>query len=560
MNDKIKKTITDWLEGPYDKDTKKQIKLLQKDDEKELEEAFSKNLVFGTGGMRGVMGPGINRMNIYTVQSASQGLANYLLSKPEVNKRIFISYDSRNFSKEFATAAASVFAANGIKAFITSELRPTPFVSFSCRYLKCGAAVMITASHNPPEYNGYKVYFEDGAQIVAPHDTAIIKEVEKITSIDMVKKDSGSELICPIGSEIDQAYFKAISSLTLNERDNQENGHKLNLVFSNLHGTGITLLPGALSHWGFTSLECVEEQIQPDGDFPTANSPNPEDPNALGLGMDLLLSNNADLLFTTDPDADRLGVVVNQEGSPIPLTGNQVASLCVDYILSKLKQNKTLPKNGACVSTIVSTKLQEQIAKAYQITYIEVLTGFKYIGQKINEWDTNEKHTFLFGAEESYGYLYGTHSRDKDAIVSACLISKIALDLKKQGRTLYDRLLKLYRQYGIFREGQVTKKMALHDMQSLMEKFRTNPPKQILATPIKKIVDYQKGIKDLPKSNVLAIYLEDHSKFIIRPSGTEPKIKIYGMMVRNFHKNLDEEIIETDSDLYQYLDALLALC
>ncbi len=528
MTPEIQKRVQEWLDGPYDEKTKAEIRTLS---EEELTERFSSGISFGTGGMRALMGVGTSRMNIYTVGMATQGLALYLLKNVKTPS-VLIGYDSRHHSRLFAEEAARVLAGNGIHVFFLKELRPTPFISFTCRHKQCSAAIMITASHNAKEYNGYKVYWSDGAQVVFPHDTGIMEEVRAVTSVSKAPFDS--PLIEQINGSLDNAYLDAIRPLQHFPEENKRLGPTLKIAYTSLHGTGITIVPQALQDWGFSSLCFVAKQIVPDGDFPTVKIPNPEYKETLQLGIDTLVKEKADILLASDPDADRLAVVAWHHEQPVILNGNEIASLCVHYLC---EQNK-LPPNGAFVTTIVSTELIKTIALSYNKACFEVLTGFKYIGEKIHEWELSKEYTFLFGAEESYGYLLGTHARDKDAIVSSCLLAEIALYAKRAGKTLIDLLDTLYQHYGIFREGQLSIPLSLQQMTALMENLRTHPPQTFCQLPVTLIEDYQSGIRHnlqtgvrekltLPPSDVLLLRLSDASKLVIRPSGTEPKLKIY---------------------------------
>ena len=539
----VKERVAAWLKEPYDAKTQEELRSLQEKDPAALIDAFYTTIAFGTGGMRSLMGPGTNRLNKYTIQGATQGLANYILSQKIETPKVFISYDSRNNSRLFAEETARVLAGNGIEVFITKELRPTPFVSFGCRHHRCTAAVMITASHNPPEYNGYKVYWSDGAQVVPPHDTGIIAEVKKIKNPSQVKLvDFTDKLIHEVGSEDDEAYFETLIPLQNHPNTNQIHGSELKIIYSPLHGCGITTLPEGLKRWGFTHLSLVEAQKTPNGNFPSAHSPNPEQEQALDLGIKQLMSEKGDIFLASDPDADRLGVVVCHDENPVILNGNQIASLCLFYLCN----TKSLPENSAAITTIVTTELFKTIAESYGVTPFEVLTGFKYIGEKIHEWEKSKEFSFLFGAEESLGFLYGTHSRDKDATIAACLIAEMALQLKLQNKTLVDLLSEIYKKYGPFLEGQLSVKFdagkeGMETIETLMKNLRENPPREIEGQKVIDIEDYLTGKTHipLPKSNVLLFRLEDHSKFIIRPSGTEPKIKIYGLVHHQEKKRLE---------------------
>ncbi len=534
-----------WLNGPYDDASKAEIRTLLSTNPEALIDAFYTDLTFGTGGLRALMGIGTNRLNAYTIQMATQGLANYLLSQKKCPLSVVIGFDSRHHSKEFAEETARVLAGNGIHVYLLSELRPTPYISFACRYKKCDAAVMITASHNPKEYNGYKVYWSDGAQIVPPHDTGIIEEVEKIASIAQVKRaEETHPLIEHVDSSLDDAYIKAIESLQHFPHENQTQGSTLKIAYTSFHGTGITMVPKALKSWGFSSIHYVDDQIIPNGDFPTLTFPNPEYKEALKLGIETLISTKSDILFATDPDADRMGVVVMHNGSPVILTGNEVAAICVDYLCTVMKEQGTLPSNGAFVTTIVTTELLKAICTHFNLKIFEVLTGFKYIGELIHLWETTPNSPqFIYGAEESYGGLFGTHARDKDAIVASCLLAEISLHAKMKGKTLVDCLHHIYAMYGIFREAQISipfqpGKAGMDAMKALMARLRTQLPKEIAGQEVVYVEDYLSHIRtylgektseklSLPSSDVLLFRLKDDSKVIIRPSGTEPKVKIY---------------------------------
>lgn len=550
------KNVNAWLDGHYDSYTKAEIRNMMNENPKELTDAFYTKLSFGTGGLRGIMGVGSNRMNIYTVAAATQGLANYLNKQPAPSgtHSVIIGYDSRNHSREFAEVAAKVLAGNGIKALFYFEIRPVPLVSFGCRYKKCSAGIMITASHNPPEYNGYKVYWSDGGQVLPPHDTQIIQEVDKITDPSMVKQvpDLGNPLIEIIGTEIDDVYVQDTSTLQLYPNDNQEHGKELKIVYTSLHGTGITLMPRELTAWGFTSVSYVEKQIIPDGDFPTTPFPNPEEKAALQMGIDLLTETDRDLLIATDPDADRVGVAVMHKGEVQLLNGNQVASLCANHICEALTRQNKMPAKAAFIKTIVTTELFKAICDTYGKPCFNVLTGFKYIAQKIQEWETEPNgYQYIFGGEESYGYLFGTFTRDKDAITSSALICEMALHAKLRGKTLIDLLHDLFRKYGVYEENLISvnfddSKEGKEQMTANMAKLRQSPPTKINGVDVISIEDYQTSIKSflkanktetltLPKSNVLLFWLADESKVMVRPSGTEPKIKLYcGVIQKNF--------------------------
>ena len=572
----IKERVQKWLQPPFNEETRRHVQHLLETDPEALVDLFYTTISFGTGGMRGLMDVGTNRMNQYTIRRATQGLAHYILQQQNKcqTHRVFIGYDCRKNSRLFAEEAARVLAANRIEVYLTKELRPTPFVSFGCRHLKCTAAIMITASHNPSEYNGYKVYWEDGGQVVPPHDQGIIEAVKKIQSqkeIELAPFDH--PMIHEVSEEVDQAYYQALIPLQNHPADNQNLGQELKIIYSSLHGTGITLMPQALKNWGFTSLSFVKAQITPDGTFPSIDLPNPEKKEALQLGSKQLIQEQADLLLATDPDADRIGVVINHQGTPVILSGNQIASLCVFYLCQTLSTQNKMPENGAVVTTIVTTELFSLIASRFHLTCFQVLTGFKYIGEKIHQWEQSlNSFSFLFGAEESLGYLYGTHARDKDAIIAGCLICEMALQQKKIGKTLIDLLCEIYHQFGLFQEKQLSIAFGsgqedVQKIEKIMSKLRSHPPKEISSQPIIAIEDYQIRVKTylksghkkpltLPQSNVLVFLLEDHSKFVIRPSGTEPKIKIYGMVRQKFSGHFEQELTTCEKRLDQMLEAL----
>ncbi|ADI38758.1 phospho-sugar mutase [Waddlia chondrophila] len=565
------KNLKTWLDADIAPEIKKELKRLIKEHPNEIEEGFYTRLTFGTGGLRAVMGLGTNRMNIYTVGMATQGLANYM-KRVESKKRVFISYDCRNNSRLFAERTAKVLAGNGIEAILTKELRPTPYVSFGCRFLNCGAGVMITASHNPPEYNGYKVYWKDGGQVVAPHDAGIIQEVNRISSLDEVHavEDLKHPFIKEVLKEVDTAYLDTIAAMQLTPDTNRKFGKQIHIVYSNLHGTGITLMPRAMERWGFTRVSTVEEQDAPDGSFPTARSPNPEEKKALESGLKKLKEVEGDLLIATDPDADRVGLAVRHQGKTHLLNGNQVACLLLNHIC---KAEKKLPDNAAFVKTIGTTELFRSIAEAHGGACIEVLTGFKYIAEKIEQWEnTPQGMQFIFGGEESYGYLFGTHSHDKDAVISSTLIAEAALAAKLEGKTLIDQLHALWKTYGIHVEKLSTftfpeTKEGREKMESGMHKIKHSPPKTLNGIIVKTIENYQTSTKtnlstgskeplSLPKSETLRLWLEDGSKVMVRPSGTEPKVKFYcGVKSDSFH-SIDDGVAKLELHAQHLLDSL----
>lgn len=536
-----KKNIRQWMEGDVDQESKNEILRMAQEDTDQLINSFYQRLSFGTGGLRGVMGVGTNRMNYYTVRAATLGLANYLQKQLGTKKkRVFISYDCRHNSRLFAEQTAQVLAANNIEALITKELRPTPLASFGCRHFNCDAAIMITASHNPPEYNGYKVYWNDGGQIIPPHDKGIIAEVEAIEDLSKIAIVPFSHhLIKEVGVELDSAYCNAMDDLRTQKELTEKCGAELDLIYSGLHGTGSTMVPMMLKAWGFTHIHEVIAQKEPDGSFPTVSSPNPENREALHMGIEELHKNEADLFLANDPDADRLGVAVRHNGRTELLNGNQIACICLEHLC----QSVELTNKTAFVKTLVTTELFAAIAKHYKTPCFDTLPGFKYIAQKIDEWDKDGSHCFLFGGEESYGYLLGTKVRDKDAVVASCLLAEVALQAKKQGKTLINCLNDLYEKYGVYRESLISvqfpeTKQGRLQMQKAMEQLREEPPTEVNGKTIICVEDYLLGSRTtlsegsseplhLPTSNILVFWLQGETKAVVRPSGTEPKIKIY---------------------------------
>lgn len=541
-----KETYKNWCKNTFfDEKTRKELIELQ-DNEKEIEDRFYKELEFGTAGLRGIMGAGTNRMNEYTVGKATQGLANYIKSKHAEEKGVVISYDSRNNSKEFSEISALVLNANGIKTYVFKDISPVPELSYSVRKLKTIAGIMITASHNPPKYNGYKVYGEDGAQITFPVDKEIMEEVKKVKSYEEVQKISKEEAIkkglyFEVGKEIEDSYIEEVKKQLLNKEviKKQEN---LSIVYSPLHGTGNRPVQRVLEEIGFKNVHIVKEQEKPDGNFPTVEYPNPEDKKAFTLAIELAKKVDAEIVLATDPDADRLGVFVKNNNEYIPLTGNMSALLILEYILSQRKEKNNLPKNAAVIKSIVSSTMANPICKNYDVTLFEVLTGFKYIGKKIKEFEETNEYNFIFGYEESYGCLAGTHARDKDAVVAVTLLCEAAAYYKEKGLTLWEQMLKMYETYGYYKEGikQVTLEGidGLEKIKNIMTNLRENSPKKIGTYGVKRIRDYQsqtiynnetkEATKiDLPVSNVLYYELENDSWIAVRPSGTEPKIKYY---------------------------------
>ena len=516
-----------WLDYNLEDKEKEEIyKLLKPENENNLIESFHKKLEFGTGGMRGIIGIGSNRINTYTISLATQGLCNYLINLDNTKKTAVIAYDSRRFSKEFGIQAAKIFSANNIKSYIFSNLRPTPELSFAVRELNCSCGLVITASHNPKEYNGYKVYWNDGGQITAPHDKNIISEVEKISDFNQINFNYNSKLIKEIDDEIDKKYIKKIQSLSV--YDNSKS--KLKIIFSSLHGTGITQIPNALKAFGFKNISSVKSQELPDPEFSTVNSPNPEDLDALELGIKKLKKENGDILLATDPDSDRVGVAIFDNGKIKILNGNQLASLIVYYSLKNLDIKK-IGKPPYVAKTIVTTRLIDKIAKDFRAKSYSTLTGFKFIAELIKNKKTEK---FIAGGEESFGYLVDDFVRDKDAIISCAYICEIANWAKDRGKTLNDILEEIYETYGLFIEKLYTIKMegikGINKINEIMDKYRNNPPQTIFGDRVKEVIDYNKKVKNPVinvKSNVIQLISEKNYSMTLRPSGTEPKIKFY---------------------------------
>ena len=544
-----KEIYSQWLENPYfDDATKEELRAI-KDDENEIKERFYMDLEFGTAGLRGIIGAGTNRMNIYVVRRATQGLANYIAKVDKKSQGVAIAYDSRHMSPEFAQEAALCLAANGIKAYIFETLRPTPELSFAVRHLGCVAGINVTASHNPPEYNGYKVYWEDGAQITPPHDSGIMGEVKAISDWNTVKTMDKEEAVKAglfevIGQAVDDAYMAELKKQVIHMDAIQAEGKNLKIVYSPLHGTGNIPARRILKELGFENVYVVPEQELPNGDFPTVSYPNPEAAEAFELGLKLAKEVDADLVLATDPDADRLGVrVKDKNGEYHDLTGNMSGGLLANYELSQRKAvNGSLPADGALVKTIVTTNLADAIAKGYGVNLIEVLTGFKYIGQQILGFENSGKGTYLFGFEESYGCLIGTYARDKDAIVATMALCEAAAYYKTQGKTLWDAMIDMYEEFGYYKDAiqAVTMKgiEGLEKIQEIMTTLRQNPPAEFAGHKVTAVRDYkldeitdlatgEKKPTGLPNSNVLYYELTDDAWVCVRPSGTEPKVKFY---------------------------------
>ncbi len=547
------KQLEYWLNDPYfDEDTKNEL-LAIRNDEKEVEDRFYQELEFGTGGLRGVIGAGTNRMNKYVVRKATQGLANYIKKNGGADgakRGVAISYDCRRFSPEFADETARCLAANGIKAYVFDELRPTPELSFALRKLNCIAGVMITASHNPPEYNGYKAYWEDGAQVTPPHDTGIIGEVKAISDYNEVKTMSKEDAMAAglyeiIGKDIDDAYMVELKKQIIHLDAIKEMAEKLTVVYTPFHGTGLVPVKRVLAELGFKNVFIVPEQELPDPEFTTLDYPNPEDPKAFKLALELAKEKDADIVLATDPDADRLGVYAKdtKTGEYVPFTGNMSGMLIGEYILRERKATGTMPERPAFVTTIVTTNMAKAVAEKYGLHYIEVLTGFKYIGEQIRLFEeNNQEYNYVFGLEESYGCLAGTHARDKDAIVAVMMLCEVAAFCKKNNMTLWDAMIDMYENYGYYKEGQYSITMkgieGAKEIAALMDRLRSNPPKNFGQWTVEEFRDYktgetvnpqtgEKGKTGLPESNVLYFALNNDSWCCARPSGTEPKIKFY---------------------------------
>ena len=564
-----------WLSDAYfDEATKEELRSIA-GNEKEIEDRFYKELEFGTGGLRGVIGAGTNRMNIYTVRKATQGLANYIIKQGGKDRGVAIAYDSRRMSPEFADEAALCLAANGIKAFVFDALRPTPELSFALRTLKCISGIVITASHNPPEYNGYKAYWEDGAQVTAPRDKEIITEVKNVTDYHEVKTMSKEDAMAAglyqvIGKEIDDAYMAELKKQIIHPEIIKEVADDIKIVYSPFHGTGNVPVRRILSELGFKHVYVVPEQELPDPDFTTLEYPNPEDPKAFTLALELAKEKNADIVLATDPDADRLGIYAldTKSGEYVPFTGNMSGMLIAEYILRERTATGTMPENPALVTTIVTTNMAGAIARDYGVKFIEVLTGFKYIGEQIKFFEQTGSNNYVFGLEESYGCLAGTHARDKDAVVAVMCLCEVAAWCKKNGITVWDQMLKLYEKYGYFKETQYAITLKGIDgaaqIAEMMNKLRSNPPKNFGDLKVKEFRDYDKdeainletGEKKStgrPKSNVLYFDLTNDSWCCARPSGTEPKIKFYMGVKGTSLEDAQAKVEKLTEDLKAYL-------
>ncbi|MEE1020872.1 MAG: phospho-sugar mutase [Bacteroidales bacterium] len=538
-----------WLNTSIDEQAKQEIISLRENNVNEFNDAFYRTLEFGTGGLRGIMGIGTNRMNKYIVAMTTQGFCNYIAENNQGKQiKTVISYDSRNNSREFAKITARVMAANGFKVYLFEDIRPTPELSFAVRELKADAGVMLTASHNPKEYNGYKAYWNDGAQLTSPHDELVIEKVNAITDLSQVKMQDDDKNITIIGEDMDKIYLEKVKSISINSQCIKKQ-KDLKIVYTPLHGTGISLVPKALKAYGFENVICVKEQSIPDGNFPTCVSPNPEEPAALEMGIKLAKEIDADMLLATDPDADREAIAVkDNKGEWIILNGNQTASLLTYYLLSANKNANALKGNEYIIKTVVTTDLINKIAEDFSVEYFDVLTGFKHIASKIREHEGKKR--YIGGGEESFGYLIGDFVRDKDAVSACCILAEMVACLKEEGTNLYDFLLQLYTKYGFYQEKQVSitrkGKTGAEEIQKMMMDFRNNPPKQLDNDEVVEIIDYLETEKtQLPKSNVLQYLLKSGSKVSVRPSGTEPKIKFYFSIVIPMKDKDEVETLQT---------------
>ncbi|MDP3002837.1 MAG: phospho-sugar mutase [Bacteroidales bacterium] len=551
--DQIRIKAGSWLGEEFNDETRKEVREMLDNDEKKLIDAFYQDLEFGTGGLRGIMGSGTNRMNIYTLGMATQGLSNYIVKQCENSGiSVAIAYDCRNNSRYFAETTANIFSANGFYVYLFESLRPTPELSFAIRYYKCQSGVVITASHNPPEYNGYKAYWNDGGQVVAPHDEGIINEVRKISSVNEIRFDGKKEKIKILGKETDDLFLKEVHKMSLNP-EIIDKFSDIGIVYTPIHGAGITMVPPALKMYGFKNIISVPEQDKIDGNFPTVKSPNPEEPDALKMAIKKAVETGAELVMATDPDADRLGIAVkDRKDEFILLNGNQTGVLLVWYILSQFKERKKYRGNEYIIKTIVTSDLIERIAEGYNVEYFNVLTGFKFFAELIRKNERSKK--YIGGGEESYGFLPGDYVRDKDAVASCALVAEATAWSKSKGMSLFELLLDIYVQFGFYKEKLINivrkGKEGADEIKAMMTGYRNNPPEKINNSRVIKINDYEKQISydilkgsktiiDLTKSDVLQFFLEDGSKISVRPSGTEPKIKFY-FSVNSTLKSVDK--------------------
>lgn len=571
-----KEEYTKWLNSEaVDAEDKAKLKEIE-NNESEIKDAFYQNLAFGTAGLRGVLGIGTNRMNKYVVRRATQGIANYISKHGEELKKrgVIIGYDSRHFSPEFALETALTLCANGVKTYLFESLRPVPEISFSIRHLKCIAGIAITASHNPAKYNGYKAYWEDGGQLPPAVSDKVLEEINTLDMFDaktMTKEDAEkSGLLTIIGKEVDDAYIDAVYTQAINPDVVREVADTFKLVYTPIHGSGNKPVRAILEKSGFKHVIVVKEQEEPDGSFPTVTAPNPENKECFTKAVELAKENDVSLIIGTDPDADRMGIMLrNHEGNYIPMSGNQVGALLADYIISAKKERGTLPANGAVISTIVSTKMARVLTESHGMEYIEVLTGFKFIGEKIHQFETTGCNEFLLGFEESYGYLVGTHARDKDAVVASMLIAEMAAYYSKKGKTLYDVMQELYKKYGGFAEETVSITMegseGIAKIQAIMSNMRNNKPNRFGEFTVTAIRDYKSSVKynladgseealTLPKSDVLYFELTEGASFVARPSGTEPKIKLYYLIQSDTEENAKKVLENVKTAVEEYMN------
>ena len=569
-----KEKYNEWINSDIiNEEIKDELKNIK--DEKEIEDRFYKDLDFGTGGLRGIIGAGSNRMNIYTVSKATQGFANYLNESFE-NPSVAVAYDSRNMSKEFATAAALTLCANGVKVFLYESLRPTPVLSFAVRHLNCKGGIVVTASHNPKQYNGYKVYDEFGGQVTDEKANKIISLVNEVKDFSMIKNMSEEEalnkgLLVYIGEDVDKAYIDEVKNLTIRKELVKEKAKDLKIIYTPIHGSGTIPVRRVLSELGYSNVKVVKEQEEPNGNFPTAPYPNPEMPQVFELALEMAKQESPDIIFGTDPDCDRIGVVVKESNGEFKvLTGNQTGLLLTHYVLSALKETNSLPENGVVIKTIVTTEGARKIAEDFGIELMDVLTGFKYIGEKIREFRESGDKKYLFGFEESYGYLAGEFVRDKDAVIASMLIAEMTLYYKEQGMSLYEALIKLYEKYGFYKETLISIELEGKEGQekiaSCIDALRNSPIESVEGVKISTKLDYKlsleesNGVKSeikLPKSNVLKYILEDGSSFVVRPSGTEPKMKIYLAVKGSSLENAESEIERFKSKVMEIINEKL---
>lgn len=567
--DEIRKKAETWLGGEFNEETRTEVRGMLENDEKKLVDAFYQDLEFGTGGLRGIMGAGTNRMNIYTMGMATQGLANYIIKQYKNTEiRVAIAHDCRNNSRYFAETAADIFSANGFEVYLFESLRPTPELSFAIRYHKCQSGIVITASHNPREYNGYKAYWNDGGQVVAPHDKGIIEEVRKIKSVSEIKTGGDKRLVKIIGNETDNAFLGEVLKMSINTEVVRKYSD-IGIVYTPIHGTGVKLVPAALKLFGFKNIINVPEQDITDGNFPTVRSPNPEEPDAMKMAIGKAVETDAELVLATDPDADRLGIACkNKQGEFILLNGNQTGTLLVYYILSQFREKNKYKGNEYIIKTIVTTDLIDRIAENYNVECFNVLTGFKFFAELIRDLEGKKK--FIGGGEESYGFLPGDYVRDKDAVASCALVAEISAWAKSRGKSLYELLIDIYIEYGLFREKLINivrkGKEGADEIKAMMVSYRNDPPQSINNSKVIKIDDYETLIStdcitgkkkniDLLRSDVLQFFLEDGSKISVRPSGTEPKIKFYFSV--NTSLESSGKFDETNKLLDQRIDGII---